>query len=319
MAFGIIRARNLKFSEIGETEKHNARLYNSEKEYPKNINPYNENRKDNRFYHIENDDEIRHIQEKGRLKKDIEKRLEKNNVVGIRSNTNVAIEYVITINDKNAWENYPFSSFADDTKVWLEKKHGIGSVVAQYEHYDESNPHAHFIVIPLKEKEIKWKNKNGQGSRKETRINTKEFTGGREKLRQLQDDWFNHLVKKYGDGQTKPSRLGVPIYRGTKVENQTKEYIRHTRYEIGVLRDELSKLVSEYEKEKKLLKIKEKELQIKEKEFELKLKEEDKIRYKNNWDKKGMADTPVIFHSSSASIPNEEPNQEQEKRRSFRR
>ena len=37
MAFGIVRARNLSAGDISGTDKHNARRYLSEKEYPENI------------------------------------------------------------------------------------------------------------------------------------------------------------------------------------------------------------------------------------------------------------------------------------------
>lgn len=110
-------------------------------------------------------------------------------------------------------------------------------MVAIFEHYDESNPHAHFVVVPIVEA-VKWKNRRGEGERTEKRLNVRDHTGGPDKLRDLQNGYFRHLVDTYGAG--KNNKLGVPIYRGTLVENQTREYIEATDAKIGRLRAELA-------------------------------------------------------------------------------
>lgn len=289
MAYGIIRARNLKASDIGSTDHHNARRYETEKDYPENIkaggnfevNYKTESQKDD-LYDFNFD-----------LKKAIDDRLKSNNVKGIRKNTNIAIEYVCTINDKRVWDNYSFDGYVSNTKKWLENRHGKNSVVGLYKHLDESNPHVHFVVVPLEEKEVSWKNKNGQGKRNETRINTRDYTGGRDKLRQLQDDYFKHLCDRYGSGKT--NSLGVEIFRGTKKEHQTKHYIQQTNHKIGVLRDELLKATEELEKIKISHQIALNRLDLTKAELTQNELQENKKKYKGNWHKKGN-DMQEVFH-----------------------
>ena len=37
--------------------------------------------------------------------------------------------------------------------------------------------------------------------KEENRINIRDYTGGREKLRALQNDWFSHLTERYNGGK----------------------------------------------------------------------------------------------------------------------
>jgi hypothetical protein len=278
MAIGIIRARNVGAGSIGDIEAHNNREFEKGK-YPENIREGGEFTR-----HLQDDQETS-------LQEVIDQRIRNEEVQGIRKNTNVAIEYVATINDPKVWERYSPSGFFHNTKKWLEDRHGKGSVVASYHHMDESNPHAHYVVVPVKEKEVKWKNQKGEGSRIEKRLNTREFTGGREKLRQLQDDYFQYL-KGYGD------KLGVPIYRGTKVEHQKKRYIRETDHKIGQMRAKLATLSNSLEIEEQKLAIKKERLKIAETKLELVEHKEAKKADKNKWKRKGTMYNKEIFHEN---------------------
>lgn len=291
MAFGIIRARNLNAGNIAETDRHNARRYENEKEYPANITPGGEyearyQREKNREYLYKNEFD---------LQKAIDDRLVENKVKGIRKNSNLAIEYVCTINDQKAWEHYSFGGYVANTKKWLEERHGKNSVVATYEHLDESNPHVHFVVVPLEEKQIKWKNQKGEGVRTEMRLNTRKYTGGRDKLRQLQDDYFAHLCQRYGQGEK--CKLGVPIYRGTKIEHSNREYVQKTNHEIGDLRNKYLKAKDKAEELKIQAEITLKQAEIVRMEQEKKSIEDLKReKYRNTWHKKGTKNMPNIFH-----------------------
>jgi hypothetical protein len=276
MAFGLIRVRNLKIEDIQSTDNHNARLYDSELDYPRNIDP------NGRF--------VANYQSGEKLINSLNNRIESLKVQGIKKNTNVAIEFVVGINDQRAWSNYPPSEFFQKVKEWLQVKHGKTSVIGHYEHYDESNPHAHFVVLPVTPKEIKWKNSKGEGVRKENRIETRKFTGGRDKLRSLQTEFYEFCK------DLEPS-LGVPIYRGTLKENQTKEYVQSTNHEIGLLRAKISTLTDDLEIVKANYQLKEKELELAKLHEETAKIEEEKGMKKGNWERKGLRDNPVIFHS----------------------
>lgn len=290
MAFGIIRARNLNAGDIASTDKHNARKYDKIEDFPPNIDP--KGHRHEVYLKPESDFMYKH---ETNLEEVIQERIKAQGVKGIKSNSNLAIEYVATINDKKAWERYNPSAFFSNTSKWLEERHGKGSVVAVFEHYDESNPHAHFVVVPIAEKTIKWKNSKGEGERKEKHLNTRDFTGGRDKLRGLQDDFFKHLGETYGlNGE----KLGVPIYRGTLVEHQTKKYIEQTVAEIGKLRDRLSGITNEKDKVEVYSEILNKQEEKTLNEVKLKNLENGKFKSGRNWENKGTRDNPIgkIFH-----------------------
>lgn len=307
MAFGIIRARNLSAGDISSSDKHNARRYSSAEEYPENIKVGGKN---NTIYLSEKSEDYL-FKDDINLQEVLDIRLKENNVKGIKKNSNVAIEYVCSISDKSAWDKYSFEGFVSNTQKWLEERHGEGSVIASYDHQDESNPHVHFIVVPLIEKDVKWKNKNGEGKSKQVRLNTRPFTGGKEKLRALQDDYYNHLVERYGAGED--NSFGVPLYRGTLADSNFKKYSQATDHEIGALREELRKCDSEVQKIEKELEIARKQAEFV--ENERKYESEKKRRQESNkhkWKFKGTKDLPNIFHS-------ETEKKEKPKRRGFKR
>ena len=304
MAFGIVRARNLSAGDISGTDKHNARRYSSEKEYPENIKVGGKN---DTFYQTEKHENYLR-KDQTSLQEALDIRLKENNVKGIRKNSNLAIEYVCTINDKKAWEKYSFDGYVSNTKSWLEDRHGKDSVIATYKHEDESNPHVHFVVVPLETKEIKWKNQKSQGVRKETRLNTRKFTGGRDKLRGLQDDYFKHLSDRYGVGED--NKLGVPLYRGTLASEKFQEYSQQTDHKIGDLRNELQNINDDVLRREKELEIIKKQAEFTERKRTFENESKRKNEYsRKNWQNKGTRDNPTIFHTEK------EPSKKEKKYR----
>ena len=297
MGFGLIRARNLSSGDISGTDKHNARRYSSEKEYPENIRFDGQNET---LYQTEKHENYLGKEETC-LQEVLDTRLKENNVKGIRKNSNLAIEYVCTINDKKAWEKYSFDGYVSNTKSWLENRHGENSVIATYKHLDESNPHVHFVVVPLETKDIKWKNKKSEGVRTETRLNTRKFTGGRDKLRGLQDDYFKHLSQRYGVGED--NKFGVPLYRGTKSSQQFEKYSQQTDYKIGLLRNELENISDDLLRKKKELEIAKKQAEFKANQERFEKKSKRKKEYnRKNWMNKGTRDNPTIFHTEEKKV-----------------
>lgn len=292
MAFGICRVRSLHLGDLGSTDLHNARRYDSPDKYPENIDAEGRH---STFYIDEGKSEDYLTTKETNLQEVVSNRLQENNVTGIRSNSRVAIEYVLGISDTQAWENYSADGYFLQCMKWLEDKHGKGSVVSYSLHEDESNPHAHFVVVPLVTKEVKWKNKKGSGTRTETRSNVREFINGRDTLRQLQTD-YHEFAKRF------EKKMGIELYRGTYAEFQTKEYSRSTDHEIGKIRAELAVLKTNKEKiieylqkqlelAKSLFTRKEIDIEIKNQEQQ---KREDKYT-KENWWKKGTQ-SDKFFH-----------------------
>jgi hypothetical protein len=193
-----------------------------------------------------------------------------------------------------AWESYDFDGFVNNSREWLEDRHGKGSVVAVYTHLDESNPHAHIVVVPMEKKVVKWKNTKGSGESIENRLNTRDYTGGRDKLRLLQNDWFNHLTERYNGGKS----FGLELYRGTLVENQLKEYVMQTNHEIGELRAELSQITNDIVKKELDLKIAKRMEYLRLNELKLKNEQDRRNNEKKDlWKLKGTKNNPDVFHN----------------------
>ena len=154
-----------------------------------------------------------------------------------RKNSVMALEYVMSGSSDFLQAYTPAKHFANCVK-FLENKHGKENIVAIAEHYDETNPHVHVIVVPIIKKEVRWKRSKGdgyiEGKKEENRLCARDFTGNRDMLRKLQDDYFEYCVP-YG------KECGVTLKRGTKVEYQTKKYLKKTCYEMGLINQEFEK------------------------------------------------------------------------------
>lgn len=267
MAFGVCRVRNLSASDIGGTETHNARKYEElGLKTPENINP--ERSVDNSHW-VAGDqfDEGLNVQQA------IDKRLKE---LGIkpRSNSVVAIEYVLALtgNPKekfDMWRNYSASGFLSAAQQWVAKKHGgTNNLISISQHFDESNPHVHVLVLPVVEKTVKWKNKNGAGERTENRLCARDFTGHPDKLSQLQTD-FHQFIESYGP------KMGVKFYRGTKKEESHKEYTHKTSHELGKMRKEIDDALIAVGMLKDDIKIQEAKLKAEQMELDLRAKKAD--------------------------------------------
>jgi hypothetical protein len=240
MPFAIIRVRNVHRSSLAAAQIHNQREYEQhELPIPENINTnedYARNYGYNSFYcHNQIQDE------KGDYTGDYEGSLnqilkEKN--VKERSNSVVAIEYVMAIsNEKDYWlnSNYSASGYLSNAIKFITNKHGSDNVISYAFHYDESNPHIHVLVAPIVEKEKRWKNSRGEGVKKEYTLCARDFTGGPDKLRQLQTDYHAFAASNL-------NHHGPEIVRGRKVDKNLKQYTQRTSAELGQIRTQVEKI-----------------------------------------------------------------------------
>lgn len=242
MSYGIIRVRNLGASEIGKTEIHNKRQYDEKGiQRPDNIHP----EKEGKFgfnYHT-------NIEKGQETEKSLQEILQNRfNQLGIkpRKNSVHAIEYVLALSPdcQDAYKDtYDADAMLSNLTEFVTKKHGRKNVISVSKHFDESNPHVHMIVVPILEKEKRWKNRHGEGKKKVHTLSARDFTGGPDKLRKLQNDFFE-FVKPFG------KRLGKEFFRGTLVEKRKKEYVRKTDHKIGELRAKLATLENDLDKAK---------------------------------------------------------------------
>jgi hypothetical protein len=267
MAYAQIRVRRLNNSNLASTEKHNARLFSPE-EYPDNIDMSKTIQ--NRMLYCRSDweDEQLGMQEM------VERRLKELKVKGIKSNSTKAIEVVVSVSDPDFFYSQggytPLGYGANEMK-WLEDNYfGHGNVVCGYMHMEESKPHWHFICVPVREKEVAYKNRYGSGKRLEMRLCANDIIDGKEKLSALQDAYYEHCNSRYNHI--------VPFWRGLKAEKQKKEYTLKTDAKLAAYKE-----AEQYAEMKQLAQ----EAQQKVEQFDQTIEKQNKLRQSSSyqWDK----------------------------------
>lgn len=239
MAYGLARVKNLTAGETRSTEVHNARMFEElGLPVPDNINPNNPAAKFGDNFHQTYGGQT--------LKEAINNHL-KNHNIKPRKNAVVALEYVVGLvgtpqEIQDAYTNYSAETFLKNHlgHNFIGNKHGHENIVSLSLHFDETTPHAHIVVVPLIEKEVKWKNRNGSGTKKEVRLCARDFTGHKDKLKKLQTD-IHEFINDYAP------KLGVKVWRGTKKEEQKRQYTQATSHELGKLRNEFYALMQQLE------------------------------------------------------------------------
>lgn len=102
-----------------------------------------------------------------------------------RSNAVLCMEYFVSASPEffNEDNGKQWKQFFNDTVEWLDERHGKENVVGVVIHLDEKTPHMHAYVVPI--------DKRGH-------LCAKTFIDGRQKLRAMQDSFFDKVSKKYG-------------------------------------------------------------------------------------------------------------------------
>ena len=225
-----IRVKEISTGDIEHTYIHNSRLY-AERGYPipENINVGQSGWNKSCVIKDGCEAEIP-------LNEAIDYRITKSGVK-VRKNSVMALEYIVSVSP-DFFQVYSTSGYFLNSLDFLSKKHGFDNIVSLSEHYDETNPHAHIVVVPIIKKEVGWKRKKGdgyiEGKTEENRLCARDFTGNRNLLSKLQDDYFTFCVP-YGQ------KHHVTFERGTSVEEQTKKYLGKTHHEMGLINKELEK------------------------------------------------------------------------------
>ncbi len=150
----------------------------------------------------------------GDLRTDIENRIALEGVK-TKKNSVLAIEHLITFSPdfvnfekRKKDDSYTISSkvkgdakkwdeFKKSANKWLIETYGKGNIVNMSIHYDEKTPHIHAYVVPIVEKEKKWKNKAGEGVKTVSTLCARDYLGGKDKMRAMQDN-FHSAVEHLG-------------------------------------------------------------------------------------------------------------------------
>jgi hypothetical protein len=168
-----------------------------------------------------------------------------------RKNSAVVQEYVVGLVGSASELEQVYSLYSAQNFLqkilgndFIGKRYGMENVVSISLHFDETTPHAHVVVLPIVEKEVRWKNQKGEGVRKEHRLCANDLTGHKDKLRELQTDIYTHIDKflerfKNSTILKTGEDFSVKVYRGTQRKQWFDNYTKETKYELGILRAEL--------------------------------------------------------------------------------
>lgn len=241
--FAIIRAQKIHTAQgAGGLESHLKRQYQEE-----NVDPTRSHLNTHKLYN-ENSNSIA---------ESLKARLSELKI-SPRKNAVLAIEYVITASpeffkeieekNKNSLFNDNYTDrerYFRDALDFVQRRHGgFSNILSSTVHLDETNPHIHIVVVPID-------NKN--------KLNARHFLGGREKLRELQDTFYESITYK-NEGLFKDLQRGKKKERGA-IEEYTqrtspkiadiKRSIAETRNSIGNEEKELTARLN-YLREQKL-------------------------------------------------------------------
>jgi len=233
MSFGLCRIRKISTAKgMQYTDIHNGRKYQEHNLHPPpNIRPEQK-------YGLNDHDIL--LSGCSSIEEAVEKRI-KDAGVKVRSNSVKAIEYVLALSPdvQHVFKNYSAHTALDRMLEFVEKRHGKENVISKSLHFDESNPHVHFVVVPITTKEKHWKNRNGSGVKVENTLTARDFVGGRDKLRDMQTDFYEFCKNTYAD------RLNIVFTRGTDARENSKKYTKHASAEMGELRGREAELITQ--------------------------------------------------------------------------
>ncbi|MEP5613722.1 MAG: plasmid recombination protein [Cyclobacteriaceae bacterium] len=223
MSHTICRVRKISTKgEMGAAEVHNSRQY-EELGYtvPDNIQPDKQGVLGYNHYEL-------WLEGKSMMDA-VEKRLKKLSITP-RKGAVIAHEYLIGVS-KDWYEkaNYSASGMLSNLLKFIINRYGSENIVSTAEHFDETTPHMHVVVMPVVKKERKWKNKNGSGSKISYGLSASDFIDGKDTLSQLQTDFFE-FARRWDQN-------GAVLRRGLLSEEQTKEYTYKTNHLLGELRE----------------------------------------------------------------------------------
>jgi hypothetical protein len=222
--YGTINVTEVRSKGIGGCEEHNRRQYEPG-QMPKNIDPSRS--------HL-NVESI--AGNKDSFREAIDEKLEG---LTVRKNAVIALEYILGASpeffEKLSGNHRGYLKFCVD---FVEQRHTQGSIVAINMHFDEKTPHVHVLVVPIVEKEVRWKNKTREGVNMERRLCARDFTGHPNMLRQLQKDFYEHIVP-FGEF------TGIEFTKYTSAQEQVKTYNERVDHRI----DQVNNLAEQAQKQ----------------------------------------------------------------------
>lgn len=136
------------------------------------------------------------------LVSDVKNRLDeaqKNANGDFRSNAVLAVEMILSASPEYFTDRAALDKWVEKNVTWLKSQYGDNCVNAVL-HLDEQTPHIHVFIVPLDSKK---------------KLNCREFFGGREKMKLLQDQSYL-AVKELGIERGIPKEITGATHKKTK-------------------------------------------------------------------------------------------------------
>lgn len=226
--FAQIRIEKItSYAQLDRAEVHNCRLH-EERGYdvPGHIHSEEEGRV-GEYYHASDN-----WKNKESYREALEEVFEENGVKP-RKNSVLALEYCLSMS-ADFWEASKKSYSSDAVLMkqleFITKRHGSENIIATSMHFDESSPHIHVIVAPMKKKYLKRYDKVMN------RLCARDFTDGPATISKMQRDFFDHC------NDFTSNRLGIELTMYTPIDEQIKDYSDKVNHDLGAIRNNISKL-----------------------------------------------------------------------------
>lgn len=230
MSIGICRAQKVSGASGGVgVYLHNERIKDHS-----NTNPDIDFRKSAENYHIgEYDNALTYNQR-------AEKRLADGykGKKAVRKDAVKLVEVLFT-SDKAFFESQPDNgkAYFEDCLKWASERFGEENIIADAVHLDEATPHMHLDFVPLTE---------------DGRLSAKEVLGDKQKLQELQDDFYEKVSKKYGlaRGQRANLNAGESGRKNLTVQELKLKTLQEEIKNLSQLHQRLKNDVSGLQKDK---------------------------------------------------------------------
>lgn len=235
MSYVVARMEKYKSNQLSGIYNHNERVFKNHSN--KDIDPS----RSHLNYELTNRDKTQTYH------KQIKEHINENRISsrGIRKDAVLCNEWVIT-SDKTFFESLDqeqTKKFFESAKNYFAEKYGEANIAYASVHLDESTPHMHLGIVPMK---------NGK-------LSSKALFGNREKLREIQDELPKYLNEQgynlqRGEVDSKKKHLKTEEFKEKqKILKQADEAINKKNSEIDNAKNQLHNLQNDIDNKKQAL------------------------------------------------------------------
>ncbi|HEN0713002.1 TPA: plasmid recombination protein [Streptococcus agalactiae] len=235
MSYVVARMEKYKSNQLSGIYNHNERVFKNHSN--KDIDPS----RSHLNYELTNRDRTQTYH------KQIKEHINENRISsrGIRKDAVLCNEWVIT-SDKTFFESLDqeqTKKFFESAKNYFAEKYGEANIAYASVHLDESTPHMHLGIVPMK---------NGK-------LSSKALFGNREKLREIQDELPKYLNEQgynlqRGEVDSKKKHLKTEEFKEKqKILKKADEAIDKKNREINNAKNQLNNLQNDIDNKKQAL------------------------------------------------------------------